>query len=144
MKNENEQRVNLEAFFPEYTSIFHISGKKRLTGLITEQTKHPHFWSILIPFCCCCNYATVGHIGIRLFNFVVLSVITVPHNLPTPHIGKTHLPNVSLRVCKLELNWCSIDQSSKIGRSSCVGVEAQLPPSSLKALRFIKQSSFSS
>ena len=28
MKNENEQRVNLEALFPEYTSIFHISRKK--------------------------------------------------------------------------------------------------------------------
>ena len=40
----------------------------------------------------------------RIFNFVVLSVITAPHNVPTPHISKTHLPNVSLKVRELELN----------------------------------------
>ena len=31
-----------------------------------------------------------------IFNFVVLSVITAPHNGPTPQITKTHLPIVSL------------------------------------------------
>ena len=40
----------------------------------------------------------------QLFNFVVLSVITAPHNVPTPHISKTHLPNVSLNVREHELN----------------------------------------
>ena len=110
------------------TPLFFIFQEKKINWINHWTNKTSTFWSILIPFSCCCNYATVGHIGIRLFNFVVLSVITVPHNLPTPHISKTHLPNVSLRVCKLELNWCSIDQSSKIGRSSYVGVEAQLPP----------------
>ena len=57
----------------------------------------------MVPFCCSCNYATVGHIGIRIFNFVVLSVITAPHNVPTPHISKTHLPIVLLNVRELEL-----------------------------------------
>ena len=28
----------------------------------------------MVP-CCCCNYATVGHIGMQIFNFVVLSLI---------------------------------------------------------------------
>ena len=37
----------------------------------------------------------------RIFNFVVLSVITARHNVPTPHISKTHLPIVSLNVCEL-------------------------------------------
>ena len=40
----------------------------------------------------------------RFFNFVVLSVITAPHNVPTPHISKTHLSIVSLNVRELELN----------------------------------------
>ena len=43
----------------------------------------------MIPFCCCCNYAVVGYIGMQIFNFVVVSVITTPHNVPTPHISKT-------------------------------------------------------
>ena len=38
----------------------------------------------MVIFCCCCNYATVGHIGMRIFNFVVLSVITNAHNVPIP------------------------------------------------------------
>ena len=40
----------------------------------------------------------------RIFYFVVLSVITAPHNVPTPHISKSHLPVVSLNVRELELN----------------------------------------
>ena len=40
----------------------------------------------------------------QIFNFVVLSVITAPHNIPTLHISKTHLPNVSLNIHELELN----------------------------------------
>ena len=58
----------------------------------------------MVPFCCCCNYATVGHIGIRIFNFVVLSLIIAPHNVPNPHISKTHLHIVSLNARELELN----------------------------------------
>ena len=39
-----------------------------------------------------------------IFNFVVLSVITAPDNVPTPHIRKIHLPIVSLNVRELEFN----------------------------------------
>ena len=58
----------------------------------------------MVLFCCCCSYATVGHIGMRILNFVVLSVITAPHNVLTPHISKTRLPIVSLNVSEAELN----------------------------------------
>ena len=59
----------------------------------------------MVSFCCCCNYATVGNIGMQIFNFVVLSVIIASHNVLTRHISKTHLPNiVSLHVRELELN----------------------------------------
>ena len=58
----------------------------------------------MVPCCCFCNYATVCHIGMRILNFVVLSVITTPHNVPTPHINKNHLPIVSLNIREVELN----------------------------------------
>ena len=58
----------------------------------------------MVPFCCCCNYATVDHIGMRIFNFVVLSMITAAHNVATPHISKTHLPIISLNARELKLN----------------------------------------
>ena len=58
----------------------------------------------MIPFYCCCNYAKVGHIGMRIFNFEVLSVITAPHNVSTPHISKTHLSIVSLILRGHKLN----------------------------------------
>ena len=40
----------------------------------------------------------------RISNFVILYEITVPRNVPTPHISKTHLPIVSLNARELELN----------------------------------------
>ena len=40
----------------------------------------------------------------RIFNFVVSSVITALHNVPTPHISKTHLPIVSLNIHEVEMN----------------------------------------
>ena len=40
----------------------------------------------------------------RIFNFIVLSVIAAPHNVSTPHISKIHLPIVSLNVREVELN----------------------------------------
>ena len=73
----------------------------------------------MVPFCCCCNYATIDHIGIQIFNFVVLSVIIAPHNILTPHISTTYLLVFSLNVCEL----------SRGGRK---------PNSPRKALRFIK------
>ena len=73
------------------------------------------------------------HTGMRISNFVFLSVITAPRNVPTPHISKTHLPIVSLNARELELNWCSKDQSRKQGAPpSYVVVEVQiLSPQSL-------------
>ena len=58
----------------------------------------------VVQFCCYYNYATVGHIGMRVFNFVILSVITTLYNVPTFHISKTHLPIVSLNIREVELN----------------------------------------
>ena len=86
----------------------------------------------MVLFYCCCNYAIVSHIGIQFFSFVVLSVIIAPHNIYTPHISKTHLPIVSLNVYELKLNWCSKDLSRKTEGPPAWGVEAQLPPQSLK------------
>ena len=51
-----------------------------------------------------CNYATVGDIGMRIFNFIVLSVIIVNRSVLSPHISKGHLPISSLNVHELELN----------------------------------------
>ena len=56
----------------------------------------------MIQFRCCCNYATVGHIGMQAFNFVVLSVVIAPHIVLNPQISKTHLSIVSLNVRKIE------------------------------------------
>ena len=67
----------------------------------------------MVLFCCCCTYATVGHIGMEISYFVVLSVITAPHNVLTPHISKTHLPIVLLNVRELQLSCCSKEQSRK-------------------------------
>ena len=58
----------------------------------------------MVPFCCRYNYAAVGYMVKQIFNFVVLSLIIVYHNVITPHIRKTHLPIVSLNVRELELN----------------------------------------
>ena len=82
----------------------------------------------MVPSCCCCNYATVDLIGMRIFNFVVLSVITTPDNVLTPHISKIHLPIVSLNVCKQ-------------GEREASPAWGWKPNSPQKALRFIKQSS---
>ena len=57
----------------------------------------------MAPFCGCCNYATVGHIGVKIINFVVLSMIIASTNILTPCISKIYLLIVSLNVRKLEL-----------------------------------------
>ena len=41
--------------------------------------------------------ATTCHKGIKIFSFVVLSVIIAPHIVRTPHISKTHMPIVLLK-----------------------------------------------
>ena len=40
----------------------------------------------------------------HICNFVVLSVITAPRNVPPSHISKTHLPIASLNVREVELS----------------------------------------
>ena len=76
------------------------------------------------------QYARIGHIGMRLFNFAVLSVAVAAHNVPAPDISKTHLSNASLKVQKLELNWCSKDQSRKKGGSPVWGWKPNSHPTS--------------
>ena len=56
----------------------------------------------MVPFCCCCNYATAGHISMQMFDYVVLSLIVTSRNVLTPHISKTHLPIASLNIRELE------------------------------------------
>ena len=77
----------------------------------------------------------------RIFNFVVLSLISAPYNVLTPHISKTNLPVVSLNVRELKLNWCSKNQSRKRGGPPARGWK---PNSPRKTLKFIKRSSLSS
>ena len=79
----------------------------------------------------------------RIFNFVVLPLITAPHNAPTTHISNIHLLIVSINVRELELNWCSKDQLRKMEVSTPAPTQwkANSPP---QTLRFIKQSSLSS
>ena len=93
----------------------------------------------MVSFCCRYNYGTVGHIGMQIFNFIVVSVIIAHRSVLTPCISKTHLPIVPLNVRELELNRCSKDQSRKKGGplswgevGERGGLEAQLPPQSLK------------
>ena len=52
-----------------------------------------------------------------IFNFVVLSVITAPHNGPTPQITKTHLPIVSL-LTYVNSNWIGAQKTSQEKRES--------------------------
>ena len=58
----------------------------------------------MVQFSCCCIYATVGHIGMQIFNFIILSVIIVHHSALTPQISKIRLRISSLNVRALELS----------------------------------------
>ena len=80
----------------------------------------------MAPFCCCCNYATLGHTGMFMFNFVVLSVIIALHNVLTAHISESHLPIVSLNIRELELILKRAVKEKRISPSTWE-VEAQLP-----------------
>ena len=44
------------------------------------------------------HYATVGYIGMQIFNFIVLFVTIAHHSFLTPDISKTHLSISSLNV----------------------------------------------
>ena len=65
----------------------------------------------MVSYCCCCNYAIVGHISMQVFNFVVLSVNIPPHNVVTRYISKTHWLIASLNVGELKLELYSRDKS---------------------------------
>ena len=82
----------------------------------------------MVPFCCCCNYVTVRQIGMRIFNFVVLSVITAPRNAPPAHISKTHISRTRIELMLKR-------PFKEKGRSPLLrGGEAQLPLQNLKNL----------
>ena len=66
-------------------------------SLIPEKVTHSPILLLL-------QFATVGHIGMKIFSFVVLPVIIAPDNVLTPHISKTHKSIVSFNEHKLELN----------------------------------------
>ena len=92
----------------------------------------------MVPFSFCCNYPTVGYIGMKVSNFVALSVTIAPKNVLTPHIRKTHLSVASLNI-RIELMFKrSVKEKRKKGAfppitpPPRVGLEAQLPPQSLK------------
>ena len=63
-------------------------------------------WSYFVVVACNQSHVNCiqSDIGMRIFNFVVLFVITAPHKVPIRHISKTHLPVVSLNGSELELN----------------------------------------
>ena len=73
------------------------------------------------------------------FQFLILSGINAPHNVPTPHISKSHLP---IHLMYVNSNWSDVQKTS-YGKQ-----EVPLPreeggwkPNYLrKALRFIKRS----
>ena len=58
----------------------------------------------MVLFRRCCNYRTVGHIDMQIFDFIVLSVIISYLSFLTLHITKTHFSISSLSVRELELN----------------------------------------
>ena len=76
----------------------------------------------------------------RIFNFAVLSVITAPHNVLTPHISKTNLPIVLLNVPEVELILKRPVKEKGSPPTPAWGWKSNSPR---KALRFIKQSSLS-
>ena len=82
-----------------------------------------------------CNYAAVvGHIGMQIFNFVVLSVIIASHNVLTPHFSKTYLPIVLLNERELWVDAQKTSQRKGWPAPSVPAweVEAQIPPQGLK------------
>ena len=46
----------------------------------------------MVPISYCCNYATVIHISMQIFSFLVLFVIAAYRSVLKPRISKTHLP----------------------------------------------------
>ena len=93
----------------------------------------------MVPLSCCCNYATVRHIDMQTFNFLVLSVIIACHRVLSPHINKTHLP---IHLMYVNSNLIDAQKTSQ-GKWDSSLSGGWKPNSPCKALRFIKRSSLS-
>ena len=66
----------------------------------------------MVPFSCCCNYATVSHIGMQIFNFLVLSVIIAYDSVLPRRI--------------IHLMYVNSNQSKKMGAPYAWELEIQL------------------
>ena len=93
----------------------------------------------MVPLSCCCNYATVRHKGIQIFNFLVLSVIIACHSALSPPISKTHLP---IRLIYMNSDLIDAQKTSQ-GKWEPLLSRGWKPNSPCKALRFIERSSLS-
>ena len=86
----------------------------------------------MVPFCCYCNYATVGHTGMQICNFVVLSVITALHNIPSPTLAKPIC--LLFHLTYVKSSWIDVYKTSQ-GKweAPCAGEEARFPPQKNRA-----------
>ena len=121
-----------------WTNVDKWGRTKNFFPLISEKVTHSPIFLLLQLR----NYANYPINAImQIFNFIVLSVINAHHSIFIPHISKTHLPISSLNVRELALNWCSRDQSRKMGAPNAWGVGSRTPP--CKTLTFMKRNSLS-
>ena len=93
----------------------------------------------MVPFSSCCNYEAVGRIGMKIFNFIVLSLLLLSAAFSLLTLAKPICLFFSFNVRELELNWCSKDQS--IWGPLCVKRWNHNFPN--KVLRFVKRNSLS-
>ena len=93
----------------------------------------------MVPFSSCCNYEAVGRIGMKIFNFIVLSLLLLSAAFSLLTLAKPICLFFSFNVRELELNWCSKDQS--IWGPLCVKRWDHNFPN--KVLRFVKRNSLS-
>ena len=93
----------------------------------------------MVPFSSCCSYEAVGRIGMKIFNFIVLSLLLLSAAFSLLTLAKPICLFFSFNVRELELNWCSKDQS--IWGPLCVKRWNHNFPN--KVLRFVKRNSLS-
>ena len=93
----------------------------------------------MVPFSSCCNYEAVGRIGMKIFNFIILSLLLLSAAFSLLTLAKPICLFFSFNVRELKLNWCSKDQS--IWGPLCVKRWNHNFPN--KVLRFVKRNSLS-
>ena len=93
----------------------------------------------MVPFSSCCNYEAVGRIGMKIFNFIVLSLLLLSAAFSLLTLAKPICLFFSFNVRELELKWCSKDQST--WGPLCVKRWNHNFPN--KVLRFVKRYSLS-